>query len=260
MSVSYSLQQYFRKGGPGPWQGWLCLPSRPLPWLRAAEGWGCRGTTLGTPNPPKLVPLGTTAALPWAFQLLRRFWGFPGHDSSGNKRQTELHETAVQSRDLSPSKHSHVLGSVWKSCPSHWRGVVVPQQRWEAAQASHRTATGRSSAGAGSERQWCRGVAGQRATKAAAAAASAGEDRRRQRWSSIPNCLFSSASAAPEAGYSLGIMQVLESRPCHCSAFGQTRAFACGWPSSDLPVVVLWLSASPATTARERFVPPKYEY
>lgn len=40
----------------------------------------------------------------------------------------------------------------------------------------------------------------------------------------------------------------LESKLCHHSTFRQIFVFACGWPSSDLPVVIMWLYASTGTT------------
>lgn len=54
-----------------------------------------------------------------------------------------------------------------------------------------------------------------------------------------PELLTLQCQGSPQAGYGLGIMQVLESKLSRRSAFGQTWVFIHGSLSSDLPVAVL---------------------
>ena len=109
--------------------------------------------------------------------------------------------------------------------------------------------------------QRCRGVAGRRAAEAVAAA-SAGEDRRQQKWSSIPNCLLSSASATPQLVTAWESCKSLKANFVATLHLGKPGCSPVGDPAQTFPLSFCdcMHPLTQLLLASETFAPPKYEY
>lgn len=105
MSINYSLQQYFPKDCPGPWQHWLCLCRHPL-LVKSCWGLGLekdRSQHSKSARPDAIKGYSRSATAFSAFKEVFGCLGFPGHDSSGSKREMELQcKTEPSSPQIQP--------------------------------------------------------------------------------------------------------------------------------------------------------------
>lgn len=140
----------FSQGLPRPLAE-LAVPVRVTP----ASVESCRGLGLERHRSQhsKSARPGATRDYSWcatafsAFKEVLGCLGFPGHDSSGNKREIECQWKT----ETSPPPDTALSQAAFKTCAGLTGGErSCPSRRWAAACASHCTATGRSGAGASS--------------------------------------------------------------------------------------------------------------
>ena len=169
------------------------------------------------------MPPGVTVDLPWPFQLLRRFWGaqdtlamilqeikgkwnssarprpLPLQIQSCPRQCLKIVPVSLEGSGCAPAEGGQLPGL--PTAPP-WAGAVpVPAEVQRGGRAACRRGSGSS---------FCR--RGQKAAEVV----------------EHTKLLTLQCQCNPPAGYSLGIVQVLESKLCRHSAFGQTWVFACG--------------------------------
>lgn len=231
---------------------------------RAVEGQGWRGSTHSTQNLSELAPPGLVDAYqPWPLQLLRRCWGardwlekvlqrrggggngmpWNRESSEKKKKKTSSHPNII----LSQTVLNNGRGSALSDTCRRW-GVACHSHRQEHCQlqcSSTPKRGGRSLCHGESSSSFCRLHWKQEIAEVVE------HTKHPTEW-----CSFSNTRADPE----------LLQPASHASPWKQTLlslsiwanlVSACGWPSSELPGVILWSCESAGTTApRQRNLHP----